>query len=149
MVLARGQSDRQAPTYSEAVPFVADLRTVLRGRDFRRLFAVRLVSQGADGVFQVALASLIFFSPERATTAAGTAAAFSLTVLPYTVIGPFAGVLLDKWRRRQVLLVATLVRVLLVLIVAAMVSAGWVGPPLYLAVLACLSVNRFFLTALG
>ncbi|WP_426564211.1 MFS transporter [Angustibacter sp. McL0619] len=131
------------------MPFVADLRTVLRGRDFRRLFAVRLVSQGGDGVFQVALASLIFFSPERATTAVGTAAAFSATVLPYTVIGPFAGVLLDKWRRRQVMVIANLIRVLLVVVVAGMVAAGWVGLPLYLAVLACLSVNRFFLTGLG
>ncbi len=90
--------------------FVADLRVVLRGRDFRHLFAVRLVSQSADGAFQVALASLVFFSPERAATAQAAAAAAAVTVLPYTVIGPFAGVLLDHWRRRQVLLVANLVR---------------------------------------
>ncbi|WP_460459383.1 MFS transporter [Angustibacter peucedani] len=131
------------------MPFVADLRTVLRGRDFRRLFAVRVVSQAGDGAFQVALASLVFFSPERAATPQATAAVFAVTVLPYTVVGPFAGVLLDRWRRRQVLLVANLVRTVMVLGVAALVAGHHVGVPLYGAVLACLAVNRFFLTALG
>lgn len=129
--------------------FVADLRVVLRGRDFRHLFAVRLVSQSADGAFQVALASLVFFSPERAATAQAAAAAAAVTVLPYTVIGPFAGVLLDHWRRRQVLLVANLVRTALVVAIAGLVASGSVGPVLYVLVLTCLSVNRFFLTALG
>ncbi len=41
---------------------------VLRGGNFRKLFAVRLVSQASDGAFQVGLASLVFFSTDRATT---------------------------------------------------------------------------------
>lgn len=131
------------------VPFVADLRTVLRVRDFRRLFAVRLVSQAGDGAFQVALASLVFFSPERSATAGAAAAAFAVMALPYTLVGPFAGVLLDRWRRRQVLLVANGFRALLVVAVAAVVAFASVGPLLYVMVLACLSINRFFLTALG
>jgi MFS family permease len=131
------------------VPFVADLRTVLRGRNFRRLFAVRLVSQAGDGVFQVALASLVFFSPERAATAEAAAAAFAVTVLPYTLVGPFAGVLLDRWRRRQVLVMANALRAAMVLGVAALVARTSVGPAVYVAVLACLSVNRFFLAGLG
>jgi hypothetical protein len=48
--------------------FLSDLLVVLRGHDFRRLFAVRLASQASDGAFQVGLASLVFFSPDRATT---------------------------------------------------------------------------------
>lgn len=129
--------------------FVADLRTVLRGRDFRRLFTTRLVSQASDGAFQVALASLFFFSPERAATAGAAAAAFAASLLPYTLVGPFAGVLLDRWRRRQVLVRANLLRTAMVLGVAALVATGTVGPGLYVAVLASLSVNRFFLAGLG
>ncbi|MFN0283789.1 MAG: MFS transporter [Kineosporiaceae bacterium] len=129
--------------------FVNDLRIVLRGRDFRRLFATRLVSQAADGAFQAGLASLFFFSPQRATDATGVAAAFAVAILPYTVVGPFAGVLLDRWRRRQVLVVANLVRAALVVGVAALVAGGVVGVPLYAAVLVCLSVNRFILAGLG
>jgi MFS family permease len=129
--------------------FLADLRVVMRGRDFRRLFATRLVSQASDGAFQGGLASVFFFNPERATTAAGAAAALSAAVLPYTLVGPFAGVLLDRWRRRQVLVIANMVRSLLVLVVALLVIRGTGGLTLYAGVLACLSVNRFFLAGLG
>jgi MFS family permease len=129
--------------------YAGDLRAVVRHQDFRRLFATRLVSQAADGAFQAALASLFFFSPERQTSAGSVAAAFATLLLPYSVVGPFAGVLLDRWRRRQILVVANLLRAAMVLGVAAMTFAGVTGVPLYAAVLACLSVNRFFLAGLS
>ncbi len=129
--------------------FAGDLRSVVRHRDFRRLFATRLTSQAADGAFQAALASLFFFSPERQTSAGSVASAFAVLLLPYSVVGPFAGVLLDRWRRRQVLVLANVLRSVMVLGVAALTVAGVDGLPLYVAVLACLSVNRFFLAGLS
>ena len=132
-----------------AAGFLADLRAVVRGRDFRRLFAARLFSQAGDGAFQAGLATLVFFSAERATTASAAASAFAIAILPYTVIGPFAGVVLDRWRRRQILLVSNLVRTVLVLAVATLVARGDVGLVLSVLVLGCLSVNRFFLAGLG
>lgn len=48
------------------MPVVGDLRVLLRLRDFRNLLAVRLFSQAADGVYQVALATYVVFSPENA-----------------------------------------------------------------------------------
>lgn len=129
--------------------FVHDLRVVLRGAGFRALFATRLASQAGDGAFQTGLAGLFFFSPERSTTAADAAVAFAVAVLPYTVVGPFAGLVLDRWRRRNVLLLANLIRTGLVVGVALLVTAGAAEPVLYAAVLACLSVNRFFLAGLG
>lgn len=132
-----------------AVSFSGDLRAVLRHRDFRRLYATRLTSQAADGAFQSALASLFFFSPERQTSAISVAAAFATLLLPYSLIGPFAGVLLDRWRRRQILVYANVLRALMVLGVAAMVLSHITGPALYAAVLASLSVNRFFLAGLS
>ncbi len=90
---------------------VRDLRVLLRFQGFRRLLAVRLLSQGADGVFQViALAAYVVFSPERQTSAAAIASAMAVLLLPYSAIGPFAGVLLDRWRRRQVFLYGNLLR---------------------------------------
>lgn len=129
--------------------YVGDLRDVVRHRDFRRLFATRLTSQAADGALQAALASLFFFSPERQTSAADVAAAFAVLLLPYSVVGPFAGVFLDRWRRRQILVVANLLRTAMVLGVAALTFADVVGVTLYVSVLACLSVNRFFLAGLS
>jgi MFS family permease len=129
--------------------FAGDLRAVVRHRDFRRLFATRLTSQMADGAFQAALASLFFFSPERQTSAGSVAASFATLLLPYSLVGPFAGVLLDRWRRRQILVVANLLRAVMVLGVAGLTAADVSGVPLYAAVLACLSVNRFFLAGLS
>lgn len=129
--------------------YAGDLRAVLRHRDFRRLFATRLTSQAADGAFQAALASVFFFSPEKQTSAGSVAAAFAVLLLPYSLVGPFAGVLLDRWRRRQVLVVANLLRAAMVLGVAALTFARVDGIGLYAAVLACLSVNRFFLSGLS
>lgn len=48
---------------------VRDLRVLLRFQGFRRLLGVRLLSQGADGVYQVALATYVVFSPEKQTSA--------------------------------------------------------------------------------
>lgn len=129
--------------------FIRDLGRLLRRRDFRRLFAVRLSSQLGDGVFQVALASYVLFSPERAPDAAAIAGLFAVALLPYSVLGPFTGVLLDRWSRRQILFGANLTRAALVLVVAAIVAVGNAGGLFYGAVLLTLGVNRFLLSGLS
>ncbi|GAA1980524.1 MFS transporter [Isoptericola halotolerans] len=130
-----------------------DLVALLRLPGFRRLFAVRLVSQAGDGMFQVGLASLLFFSPERAGTAAGVAGAFAVMLAPFTLVGPFAGVLLDRWRRRQVLAVGNAVRVVVAGAMATiMLTGGLAGAgEVWIVVLGlvALSVNRFLLAALS
>ena len=40
----------------------ADLRGVLAGRDFRRLFATRLVSQAGDGIVTAGVGTYVFFN---------------------------------------------------------------------------------------
>ncbi|MDX2973188.1 MFS transporter [Kribbella solani] len=129
--------------------FIRDLGTLLWRRDFRRLFAVRLTSQCGDGVFQVALASYVLFSPERAPDAAAIAGLFAVALLPYSILGPFTGVLLDRWSRRQILFGANLTRAVLVIGVGAIVAAGNAGVLFYLAVLLTLGVNRFLLSGLS
>jgi MFS family permease len=125
------------------------LAHLLRGRWFRRLFAVRVSSQLTDGVFQVALASYVVFSPERAATPAAIAGALAVVLLPFSVLGPFVGVLLDRWSRRQVLAWSNFVRVVLVGVLALAVHADRYGPVLFLLILASLSVNRFLLAGLS
>jgi Na+/melibiose symporter-like transporter len=124
------------------VQVVSDLKQLWPLVDFRRLLTVRLVSQCSDGLFQAGLATLFFFSPENATTATGVAAAFAVLLLPFTVVGPWAGVLLDRWRRRQVLLVGNLVRTALTVLIAVIMATAGVGPVVYVLALVTLSVNR-------
>jgi len=131
------------------VRVLEDLVGLARTAGFRRLFTVRVVSQAGDGVFQVGLATLFFFSPERMTTAGGVAAAFAVLLLPFTVVGPFAGPLLDRWRRRQVLVAANLVRMVLTGVLAAVIATTGVNLVVYVLALVIVGVNRFLLSALS
>ncbi|CAA9237278.1 MAG: Uncharacterized MFS-type transporter [uncultured Blastococcus sp.] len=125
------------------------VRSVLRRGDFRRLLTTRLLAQFGDGVFQAALAGTVLFNPQRAAEPADIAAGFAVLLLPYSLVGPFAGVWLDRWSRRQVLLVANVVRAGLVAVVAALILGGVEGAAFYSAGLAVFSVNRFVLSALS
>ncbi|MFI6324841.1 MFS transporter [Nonomuraea sp. NPDC050556] len=129
--------------------FAADLRVVLEGRDFRRLFATRLVSQFSDGIFQFATLGFAFFNPDQKTTALAVAAGFAVLLLPYSILGPFVGVFIDRWSRRQILVVAPLVRGALLLVTAVLVAAHVPDEVFYGAALCVLGVNRFFLAALS
>jgi len=129
--------------------YVSDLRTVLRGRDFRRFFATRLFSQCSDGIFQFAVVGFAFFTPEKQTSAADAAAAFGVLLLPYSILGPFVGVFIDRWSRRQILVIVPFVRGLLLLLAAALVAIETPRGYFYVCALAILGVNRFFLAALG
>jgi MFS family permease len=131
------------------VPGENTIRALLRRSDFRRLLLTRLLSQSGDGAFQVALAGTVLFNPQRAADPIDVAAGFAVLLLPYSLVGPFAGVWLDRWSRRQVLLRANVVRALLVACVAALTLAAVQGPVFYLAGLAVFSVNRFVLAALS
>jgi MFS family permease len=131
------------------VQVIRELRELLRLRDFRKLLAVRLVSQTGDGFFEVGLAALFFFSPENASTATGVAGAFAVLLVPYTVVGPWAGVLLDRWRRRQVLFVGNLVRAAITFAIALIILTSGLGPAVYVLALLNISINRFLLSALS
>ncbi|WP_159667723.1 MFS transporter [Streptomyces mexicanus] len=128
---------------------VRDLSTLLRLRDFRRLLAIRLLSQGADGVYQVGLAPYVVFSPEKQASPAAVASAMAVLLLPYSLVGPFAGVLLDRWRRRQVFLHGNLVRAALAAATAALMVAAVPDWLFYVSALCVTAVNRFVLAGLS
>src|SRR3954454_23082221 len=115
---------QQAPT---------PVRHLLHRADFRRLLATRLSAQFGDGVLQAALAGTVLFDPQRAADPVAVAAGFAVLLLPYSLVGPFAGVWLDRWRRRQVLVHADLLRAGLVGVLALLVAGGADGLPFLLA----------------
>ncbi|MEV6016557.1 MFS transporter [Streptomyces sp. NPDC051997] len=128
---------------------VRDLRVLLRFQGFRRLLGVRLLSQGADGVYQIALATYVVFSPEKQTSAASIASAMAVLLLPYSLIGPFAGVLLDRWRRRQVFLYGNLLRSALACGTAVLILSRTPDWLFYTSALCVTAVNRFVLAGLS
>ncbi|MFE0861412.1 MFS transporter [Streptomyces rochei] len=128
---------------------VRDLRVLLRLKGFRRLLAVRLLSQCADGVYQVALATYVVFSPEKQTSPAAIASAMAVLLLPYSLVGPFAGALLDRWRRRQVFLYGNLLRAVLASVTAVLMVASVPDWLFYVSALCVTAVNRFVLAGLS
>jgi MFS family permease len=128
---------------------VRDLRVLLRFRNFRRLLAVRLLSQGADGVYQVGLATYVVFSPEKQASPAAIASAMAVLLLPYSLVGPFAGVLLDRWRRRQVFLYGNVLRALLATGTALLMTSHVPDWLFYVSALCVTAVNRFVLSGLS
>jgi MFS family permease len=129
--------------------FVSDLRVVLAEQDFRKLFASRLVSQTGDGVFNAGFAAYAFFSAQSFPDPAAAVYAFTVLYLPYSLIGPFAGVFIDRWSRRQIIVWGALIRAAMVAVAGFVVLAGQTGVPLYVSALAVLGVNRFFLSAVS
>jgi MFS family permease len=126
------------------------VRAMLAERDFRRLLRLRLAGQCGDGLFQGALFGAAFFNPEKATSAAAAAAAFAALLLPYSVVGPFAGVLLDRWSRQRVLLVSNVLRAgLLVLVALSLASSGATSATTVGLALVTVSLNRFVLSGLS
>ena len=117
--------------------------------DFRKLFATRLISQTGDGVFNAGLAAYVFFSAQIFPDPLAAAEAFAVLYLPYSLAGPFAGVFIDRWQRRQILVWSAVIRAGFVAVAAFFIASGTLGLPLYLAALAVLGVNRFFLSALS
>ena len=125
------------------------LRSVLASHNFRRLYSIRLAGQFGDGLLQSALATFVLFSPEREPDAVRVAAAFAILLLPYSFIGPFAGVLLDRWQRRNVLVRANLLKSLFTVPIIVVVGAGQADFVLGLFVLIVLGVSRFILAGLS
>ena len=129
------------------------LRQLLRHRYFRRLLAVRVAVQSSDGVLQVALAAFVLFSPERQPDATSIAVVLAITLLPFSILGPFAAIVIDRVSRRQVLVVANLARAAVALGLALLIATGLqtvgVEVLIYGGLLLAMSLNRFLLAALS
>jgi MFS family permease len=110
---------------------------------FLRLLTVRLGAQWGDGVFQAALGGAVLFNPERQSDPVLVALGLAVVLLPYSLVGPFAGALLDRWDRRRVFVVAGVCKAVLTLATATVVAAGITGAWLYLGALATIGVSRF------
>ena len=122
---------------------------LLRHPRLSRLLGVRWSGQATDGLFQSALASFVLFSPERQADALSAAIAFSVVLLPYSLVGPFVGTILDRVSRQRALLFSNLARSTNLLIVASLVFTGQTGVLLTVFVLIAFGINRLILAGLS
>ena len=123
--------------------------SVLRHANARELLGVRIFGQAGDGLLQTALATFVLFSPQRESDPRKIALAFGILLLPYSVIGPFVGVFIDRWSRRTILIRANLVRVVTMIAIAIVITGNSANSLLAVLVLISLGVNRFVQAALS
>jgi predicted MFS family arabinose efflux permease len=123
------------------------IRGALAGSDFQKLVGIRLVSQCSDGLFQASLVASVVFAPEQQDTAAGFLKASLIVLLPYSILGPFTGVFIDRWRRRRILIGAPWLKAACAWLVLFDPTSD--AAPFFAGALIALSVNRFFLSTAG
>ena len=121
------------------------VKEIFLDRKLIRLLRVRWTGQLTDGIFQSALASFLLFSPERQADAMSAALAFALVLVPYSIVGPFVGTILDRFSRQRALLIANLIRTLTLSTIAILIFQGRTGVELTVFVLIAFGVNRLIL----
>jgi len=126
-----------------------DFVSLLKHPRFSRLLAIRWSGQTTDGIFQSALASFVLFSPERQANALSAALGFAVVLLPYSIVGPFIGTLLDRISRQRALLFSNLLRSVNLLVVSIFIFSGTTGIALTVVVLIAFGINRLILAALS
>ncbi|GGC63990.1 MFS transporter [Hoyosella rhizosphaerae] len=114
-----------------------------------RLTVVRWTNQFGDGFFQAALGGAILFNPERQSDPLAIAVGFMVLLLPYSLVGPFLGTMLDRWDRKTVLVCASVIRAVLTIGAAVVLLNSIEGPALLLIALAAVGVSRFMLAGLS
>jgi len=121
------QPEREATSVSLA----AYARLLRQNRNFRRLWMAQIVSEIGDWFYSLAIYSLLLQLTGRASS---VALALVLQVLPQTFVGPAAGVVNDRVRRKHVMITADLVRmaVVLAMLLVRSRSMVWLVYPLLL-----------------
>lgn len=121
--------DPQPERPVNSISFSAYLRLVRQNRNFRHLWSAQIVSEIGDWFYTLAIYSLLLQLTGRASS---VALALVLQVLPQTFIGPVAGVVNDRIRRKRVMIAADLARMVIVFLMLFVRSRSmvWLVYPL-------------------
>jgi len=116
-----------------------------KNHDFLRLWWAQLISQFGDRLNQMALIGLV---AERAFGSTwDLTKILSFTIFPVFIIGPIAGVYVDRWDRRKTLFVCDLIRCLLVLTIPFLFMGRDSMVPIYIVVFLIFCFSRFYVPA--
>jgi Major Facilitator Superfamily len=119
------------------------------GRDLRVLLGAQFCGQAADGIAQTAFTNILVLEPLGQETPTRVLALFALTLVPYSLLAPWLGVLVDRWDRRGLLGWTNSIRAGLLITFPLWVSSIPGDTFLYATVLALLGLGRLWLTTKG
>ncbi|MFH1664684.1 MAG: MFS transporter [Candidatus Omnitrophota bacterium] len=117
-------------------------RDVLFRKNFFSLWCGQIISEFGDRLNQMALISLVYSKSPGSVMAMAKLLFF--IVIPVFVIGPVAGVYVDRWDRKKVMIIADVLRGVLVLCIPFFVIFN-MTLPIYIVVFLMFSATRFFL----
>ena len=124
--------DPQPERGTSSITLASYVRLLRGNRNFRRLWLAQIVSEIGDWFYTLSIYTLLL----QLTGHAGSVAlALVLQVLPQTLVGPMAGVVNDRLKRKHVMIAADLVRFVVVLAMLFVRSRSmvWLVYPLLLA----------------
>src|SRR3989337_741379 len=111
----------------------------------------QFAAQAGDGIVQAALAKLIAFGSQKGFDLEGARSPDELLnialylFVPYTIISPFLGVVIDRWDRRRLLFVANGLRGVVLVLIGLVGTGNVADPVLFLAFLLTLASTRVVL----
>ncbi|MDP8298688.1 MAG: MFS transporter [Candidatus Tantalella remota] len=117
-------------------------REVLFQKNFFFLWSGQIISEFGDRLNQMALIALIYSKHPGSVMALANLLMF--TIIPVFLIGPVAGVYVDRWDRRRVMIISDLLRGVLVLLIPLCVMFSLMLP-VYVVIFIMFSATRFFL----
>jgi predicted MFS family arabinose efflux permease len=97
------------------------IRAALRYPAFRWLLAALAVSQVGDWLYNLALVVLVY---DRTHSPLWTGVTTAARVVPFVALGPLGGVLADRYDRRRIMIGSDVIRLALILLLAAVAATG-------------------------
>ncbi len=121
---------------------MAHVRELLKDKNFFLLWFAQIVSNFGDRLDQMALIGLIYIRTPGSTVE--LAKLLSFTIIPVFIIGPIAGIYVDRWNRKATMIACDIVRGALVLLIPLIIRYSTSMVPVYIIVFIIFSVTRFF-----
>jgi MFS family permease len=124
--------DPQPERVASSITLASYARLLRGNRNFRRLWLAQIVSEIGDWFYTLSIYTLLL---QLTGHASSVALALVLQVLPQTFVGPTAGVVNDRLKRKHVMIAADLVRFVVVLAMLFVRSRSmvWLIYPLLMA----------------
>src|SRR5512135_719730 len=124
---------------------MARFRNIVKNRNFSLLWVGQIISQFGDRLDQMALLALIYRFAPGSTSQVARLMVF--TILPVFLVGPIAGVYVDRWDHRRTMIVCDILRGFLVLLIPFYLMRFHSMAPIYAVVFLAFCISRFYVPA--
>lgn len=120
-------------------------RDNLKNKNFLAFWLAQMISQFGDRINQMALVGLV--AGREFGSAVELAKLMAFTIIPVFIVGPIAGVFVDRWDRKVTLFVCDIIRGLIILMIP-LIFIRWDSMwPIYTIVFLAFCLSRFYVPA--